>query len=163
MSGDTDGFSNNVNSISILHYSNSESCENQPEKIYGQKFYVDTTIEQSPIVKMPTLMWHRREFSGSGTADLIGYNFVAKGSTQAVTLGGSATDIRYYSLVDPSTPTISVGRLFPDLQTITIDNQELVAALSYKSNRNWTLPTIRQHIRYIHILCLTKETICISC
>ncbi len=142
LNDDEDGFSNNINSISILHYSNSESCENQPEKIYGQKFYVDTTIDQSPMVKMPTLMWHRREFSGSGTADLIGYNFVATGSTEAVTLNGTATDIRYYNLVDPNTPTISVGRLFPDLQTITLDNQELVAALSYKSNRNWTLPTL---------------------
>jgi hypothetical protein len=142
LSGDTDGYSNNINSISILHYSNSESCQNVPEEIYGQRFYVDTTIGQSPIVKMPTLMWHRREFSGSGTADLIGNNFVVTGGTKTVTLGGAPTQITYYDLVDQNSPNIKVGRLFPNLQTVTIDNQELVAALSYKSNRNWTLPTL---------------------
>ena len=142
LSGDTDGYSNNINSISILHYSNSESCQNVPEEIYGQRFYVDTTIGQSPIVKMPTLMWHRREFSGSGTADLIGNDFVVTGGTKTVTLGGSPTQITYYDLVDQNSPDIKVGRLFPNLQTVTIDNQELVAALSYKSNRNWTLPTL---------------------
>lgn len=142
LSGDTDGYSNNINSISILHYSNSESCQNVPEEIYGQRFYVDTTIGQSPIVKIPTLMWHRREFSGSGTADLIGNNFVVTGGTKTVTLGGAPTQITYHDLVDQNSPDIKVGRLFPNLQTVTIDNQELVAALSYKSNRNWTLPTL---------------------
>ena len=35
-----------------------------------------------------------------------------------------------------------VGRIFPELQMFTVDDQELVAALSYKANRNWTLPTM---------------------
>ena len=135
-------FCDEVGSISIIHYSNAETCQNQPELIYGQNFYVDTTINESPILKMPTLMWHRRVFSGSGTGDQIGYEFVATGSTNVVTNGGNATNIRYYDMVDPNLPTAKVGRIFPDLQTITIDNQELVAALSYKSNRNWTLPSL---------------------
>lgn len=135
-------FCDDVDSISIIHYSNSESCENQPEQTYGQKFYVDTTINESPVLKIPTLMWHRREFSGSGTGDMIGYEFVASGNTKSVTLNNNLTNISYFDLVDPNTPQISVGRVFPNLQTITIDDQELVAALSYKSNRNWTLPTL---------------------
>ncbi len=145
LTGDTTNinpFCDDIDSISIIHYSNSESCQNQPEQTYGQQFYVDTTISESPILKMPTLMWHRREFSGSGTGDMIGYNFVATGQTKGVTLNNNLTGIRYYDLVDPNTPTVSVGRIFPNLQTITIDNQELVAALSYKSNRNWTLPSL---------------------
>ena len=145
LTGDTTNinpFCDDIDSISIIHYSNSESCQNQPEQTYGQQFYVDTTISESPILKMPTLMWHRREFSGSGTGDMIGYNFVATGQTKGVTLNNNLTGIRYYDLVDPNTPTVSVGRIFPNLQTITIDNQELVAALSYKSNRNWTLPAL---------------------
>jgi hypothetical protein len=142
LSGDTEGFCNDVNSISILHYSNVESCSNVPEQIYGQKFYVDTTISESPRVNIPTLMWHRRIFSGSGTGDEIGHTFVATGNTKAVTLNGSVTGIKYYDLVDEESPDIAVGRLFPELQTLTIDDQELVAALSYKSNRNWTLPTL---------------------
>lgn len=135
-------FCDYVNSISIIHYSNRESCSNKPELIYGEKFYIDTTINESPILKMPTLMWHRAIFSGSGTGDIISYEFLATGNTKSVTLNGGITQIRYFDLVDPNTPTVKVGRIFPDLQTITIDNQELVAALSYKSNRNWTLPTL---------------------
>lgn len=142
LSGDTNGFCDDINSISIIHYSNYETCDNQPELIYGQKFYVDTTIGESPILKMPTLMWHRKQFSGSSTGNEIGHEFIVTGTTKVVTLEGLATDIKYYDLVDSETPSITVGRLFPNLQTITIDNQELVAALSYKSNRNWTLPTL---------------------
>lgn len=135
-------FCDDINSISIIHYSNNETCQNQPELVYGQKFYIDPSINESPVLKMPTLMWHNRIFSGSGTGDIIGYEFIASGNTKFVTLGGNITDISYYDLVDPNTPTISVGRVFPDLQTITVHDQELVAALSYKSNRNWTLPTL---------------------
>ena len=54
--------------------------------------------------------------------------------------------IRYYFLWD-NNPTSSnltqpnrVGKVFPDQKIIVIDDEELVAALSYKSNRNWTLP-----------------------
>lgn len=142
LTGATSGFCDDVNSISIIHYSNAETCYNQPELSYGQKFYIDTTISESPVLKMPTLMWHRRVFSGSGTGDIIGHTFVATGDTKSVTLNGNLTQIKYYDLVDSETPTIPVGRIFPDLQTITIDDQELVAALSYKSNRNWTLPQL---------------------
>jgi hypothetical protein len=52
--------------------------------------------------------------------------------------------IRYYYLYDTH-PDLNnnlnrVGRVFPDQQTIVFDDEEIVAALSYKSNRNWTLP-----------------------
>jgi hypothetical protein len=33
-----------------------------------------------------------------------------------------------------------VGKVFPDAELIIFDDEEIVAALSYKSNRNWTLP-----------------------
>jgi hypothetical protein len=52
--------------------------------------------------------------------------------------------IRYYYLYDTN-PNVNgdlnrVGRVFPDQQTVVFDDEEIVAALSYKSNRNWTLP-----------------------
>jgi hypothetical protein len=52
--------------------------------------------------------------------------------------------IRYYYLYDTH-PDINnnlnrVGRVFPDQQTVVFDDEEIIAALSYKSNRNWTLP-----------------------
>lgn len=130
-----------VNSISVIHYSNFISCDNQPELLYGQKFYIDTELGETPTVKIPTLMWHRTASSG----DTIGANFVSYGEEQFVTLSGSPTEISYYDLIesnDDSEEPYVVGRVFPDLQTVTFDDQELVAAMSYKSNRNWTLPTL---------------------
>lgn len=127
-------------SIGLLHYSNVQTCSNQSEKTYGQKLYIDTTVPASPIVNMPTLMWHNKVFSGSGTANIIGQSFSGSGVEKYVTISGVSTDVRYFDLSDENLNT--VGRIFPDHQIITVDDQELVAAMSYKSNRNWTLPTL---------------------
>jgi hypothetical protein len=124
-----------INSIGIIHYTNVQSCENQTENIIGQKFYINTDENEYPYLEMPTLMWHR-EF---GTGMTIGHTFSGTGDTKYVTLNTADTDIRYFDLADEYGN--QVGRIFPDLHTFTIDDQELVAAMSYKSNRNWTLPT----------------------
>lgn len=128
-------------SIAIVHYTNVQTCNNQSENVYGQRLYVDTTVPASPKINIPTLMWHGRVFSGSGTADKIGESFSGTGVEKYVTLSGVSTEVRYYDLVDSSGSNY-VGRIFPDQQLFTIDDQELVAALSYKSNRNWTLPKL---------------------
>jgi hypothetical protein len=51
--------------------------------------------------------------------------------------------LRYYNLWDtfaqPNGLPSRVGKVYPDSQMIVIDDEEIVAALSYKSNRNWTL------------------------
>lgn len=130
---------NDYRSIGIIHYSNVQTCQNQLENTYGQMLYIDTTVPSSPLIKMPTLMWHGRTFSGSGTADMIGETFSGTGVEKYVTLSGVTTEVRYFDLVD-SGGNNTVGRIFPDHQMFTVDDQELVAALSYKSNRNWTLP-----------------------
>jgi hypothetical protein len=47
--------------------------------------------------------------------------------------------LRYYDLVD-TIDGYSVGKVFPDLKVAIMEDKEVNAALSYKSNRNWTLP-----------------------
>jgi hypothetical protein len=92
---------------------------------------------------MPDLMYHRSNgTTGSGTT--MGMKFIATGTTQLIT----NTDIQYINLTeDPafissaSTPQV-VGRVFPQLKICVIDDDEIVAATSYKSNRNWTLPPL---------------------
>lgn len=135
-----------IPSVSIIHYSNKDTCENQSELKYGQKFHVDLTIPESPKLILPTLMWHK-DFSAS----TIGHVFTTSGETGYVTLSGRTPytvsssnvnmekNIYYTPLIDKYGN--KVGRTYPELQIFSIDNQELVAALSYKSNRNWTLPT----------------------
>lgn len=135
-----------VPSISIIHYTNKDTCENQSEQKYGQKFYVDTTVPASPKLILPTLMWHKNL-----TGATIGQVFTGSGVTQYVTMSGNTLytpsissttekNVSYTTLVDERGN--SVGRIFPELHMFTLDDQELVAAMSYKSNRNWTLPTV---------------------
>jgi hypothetical protein len=120
--------------ISIIHYSNTEDCTRQSELTYGQQLYVELALNQTPVLKLPTLMWHR----SSGTT--IGQTFSGTGVQKYVKQYGNNTDIRYFDLADEQ--GYNVGRIFPDQHLFTIDDDELVAGLSYKSNRNWTLPKL---------------------
>jgi hypothetical protein len=43
--------------------------------------------------------------------------------------------------VTPTLPLV-VGKVFPNLKIVVIENEELLAAMSYKSNRNYTLPDL---------------------
>jgi len=123
--------------------------------------------EQNFKLHLPTLMWHKKKGGndGSGTGTGAG-DECTLGQTFYVSPPGFANisdpqyiestpnadmnypGIRYFHLWDDNVATITgstsipnrVGKVFPDLQIIVIDDQELVAALSYKSNRNWTLP-----------------------
>ena len=60
--------------------------------------------------------------------------------------------LRYYYLWDDNSTNNElgtnsgpnpVGKVFPDLKMAVIHDEELVAAMSYKSNRSWTLPAPR--------------------
>ena len=125
-------------SIAIIHYTN-----NTISNLYGEFLFIDTTNNKTLRIDLPDLMYHRRGFStASGTS--LGMSFVASGTTQYI--GNS--DIEYIDLIEDitlinvnSTPLV-VGRVFPQLKTIVIHNDEIVSALSYKSNRNWTLPAL---------------------
>lgn len=127
-----------VKSISILHYTN-----NTISNLYGEFLYIDTTNNKTVKITLPDLMYHRRAFAtGSGTT--MGMSFVASGATQMV--GNS--DIEFIDLIeDPTlinsgTTALVIGRVYPQLKTIVIHDDEIVTAISYKSNRNWTLPAL---------------------
>lgn len=125
--------------ISIIHYTNTDTCDRQSEVTYGQRLYVELDLDETPILKMPTLMWHR----SSGTT--IGQTFSGTGIEKYVKQGLNNTDIRYFDLADEQ--GFNVGRIFPDQHLFTIDDDELVAGMSYKSNRNWTLPKVNLGIK----------------
>jgi len=130
-------------SISIIHYTN-----NTISSLYGEFFYVDATNDKIVKLHLPNLMYHRRGYStASGTT--MGMTFVASGATQLL----GTSQIEYIDLVeDPayissaSTTQLVVGKVFPQLKMIVIDNDEIVGATSYKSNRNWTLPPLAANI-----------------
>lgn len=125
-------------SISIVHFTN-----NSISNLYGEFLYIDATKNKIVEVTLPELMYHRRDFkTASGTT--MGMKFIASGMTKLV---GTST-IQYIDLIEDSTmipsgvAPMSVGRVFPQLKMIIFDNDEIVSALSYKSNRNWTLPEL---------------------
>lgn len=125
-------------SISIIHYTN-----NTISNLYGEFFYIDTENGKTVSIVIPDLMYHRANYAtASGTT--MGMRFVASGATQYV----GVSDIEYMDLYEDSaylpssyTPLV-VGRVYPQLKTIVIHDDEIVAATSYKSNRNWTLPEL---------------------
>lgn len=124
-------------SISILHYTN-----NTISNLYGEYFYIDVANNKVVNITLPDLMYHRRGFStASGTT--MGMSFISSGNTQLL----GTSNIEFLDLYeDPTligslTPQI-VGKVFPQLKLVVIDNDEIVAATSYKANRNWTLPAL---------------------
>ena len=128
-----------IKGISIIHFSNLNISND-----YGEKFFIDHDNGEFLTIKLPTVMWHRRWFGGSGLGNVIGMEFVSSGDTKIV----ANSEIEYYELVedptliDPSGTPICVGRVYPQLKIVTIHDEELLATMSYKASRNFTLPRV---------------------
>jgi hypothetical protein len=129
-------------SISIIHYTN-----NTISSLYGEFFYIDTTNDKVVRIHMPDLMYHRRGYAtGSGTT--MGMSFVSSGSVKTI----GTSDIQYMDLIeDPTmissaTTAQAIGKVFPQLKIVVIDDDEIVSAISYKTNRNWTLPALAANV-----------------
>jgi hypothetical protein len=93
-------------------------------------------------------MWHKSTGTTIGQTfyiDPAGYDlckpFYIK-STKNIDMNDPG--IRYYHLWDTNADSNGnlnrIGKVFPDQEIIVVDDEEVVAALSYKSNRNFTLP-----------------------
>jgi hypothetical protein len=140
--------------IGIIHYTN-QSIDN----VYGEKFATIPFDPQNPTdntglarhfkLTLPTLMWHKSSGSSIGETFYIdppNYNnlcvpYYIK-STKNVDMNDPG--IRYYHLWDTNPDSNGnlnrIGKVFPDSQIVIIDDEEIIAAMSYKANRNWTIP-----------------------
>lgn len=125
-------------SIGIIHYSN-----NTISNYYGEGLKTGTFK-----LNLPTVLWHKISASGgSGTGSQIG--LILSSQTNNIPLSINSTSFGTDS-IPFSTPFDIlvdnkgniVGKVFLDLKLAVIEDEELVAAMSYKSNRNWTLPTL---------------------
>jgi hypothetical protein len=141
--------------IAIVHYTN-QSIDN----FYGEKFAMEDYDPANPgntgqarnfKITIPWLMWHKNpnatigeEFytdpSGFTSQNLFEVHYIKSTRDQNFNTPG----LRYYHLWDTHANTNGipnrVGKVFPDLKLIVFDDDEIVAALNYKSNRSWTLP-----------------------
>ncbi len=139
--------------IAIIHYTNQDI-----DNVYGEKFATIPFDPQNPTdniglarhfkINIPNLLWHKSNNIEIGQVfwiDPPGYDLCKPyymKSTKNIDMNDPG--LRYFHLWDSNSDSNSnlnrVGKVFPDQQIIVIDDEELVAALSYKSNRNWTLP-----------------------
>ena len=144
--------------ISIIHYTN-QGIDN----FYGEKFAMEpfdatfsgaTGQARNFKLTMPTLMWHKSKTGVVGETFYVDPDgFDDLNLFKPFYMYSSKNDnmnnpgLRYYHLWDTHANTDGypnrVGKVFPDLKIVVIDDEELCAALSYKSNRNYTLPAPR--------------------
>jgi hypothetical protein len=140
--------------IGIIHYTNQDI-----DNVYGEKFATipfdpqnptnNTGLARSFRLTIPTLMWHK------STGTTIGESFyidppgfpnlcIPKYIKSTKNVDMNDPGIRYYQLWDTNPDSNGnlnrIGKVFPDSQIVVIDDEEVIAAMSYKANRNWTIP-----------------------
>ena len=142
--------------IAIIHYTNQTI-----DFFYGEKFALepydsanpDDTTGQARNFKLhlPWLMWHKNPECCSGQTfwvDPAGFEDKNLFDVQYIqsnkNSGMNQPGIRYYHLWDTHANADGypsrIGKVFPDSKIVIIDDEEIIAAMSYKANRNWTLP-----------------------
>ena len=141
--------------ISIVHYTNQTV-----DLFYGEKFALepfddgveDTTGQARNFrIDLPWIMWHKNPNCCNGQSfyvDPPGFDdlnlFTIHHLESTKNSDMNTPGIRYYHLWDTN-PNLDgypsrVGKVFPDSKLIIFDDEEIIASMSYKSNRNWTLP-----------------------
>jgi hypothetical protein len=146
-------------SIAIIHYTNQSI-----DFFYGEKFALEPFVDGSTgearnfRIHIPTLMWHKNSeccYGQTFYVDPPGFEDADFDLFQVCYLQSKKNSdmnekgLRYYHLWDtnPNSNNLGkpnrIGKVFPDDQIIIIDDEEIIAAMSYKSNRNWTLPAPR--------------------
>ena len=117
--------------LGVIHYTN-----DSPANVYAEGFYLKT-----PRLDIPTIMWHKSSTKKLGLTLIPNPTGNTKHISGATT-GATALNLEYYDLYDINDTghTYSVGKVFTDLKIFVIEDQELLFAMSYKSNRSWTLP-----------------------
>ena len=141
--------------IAIIHYTNQTI-----DFFYGEKFALqpynpsnpeDTTGQARNFkLHIPWLMWHKNPQCCFGETfwvdppnfddlDLFKVHYIESTKNDGMNQPG----MRYYHLWDTHRNANGVpsriGKVFPDSKLVIIDDEEIIAAMSYKSNRNWTL------------------------
>jgi hypothetical protein len=142
--------------VAIIHYTNQTI-----DFFYGEKFAFEPYDTVNPLntmgqarnfrVYIPWLMWHKNpdccfgqtfwvDPPGFDGLELFQPHFLKSKKNEDMNNPG----LRYYHLWDTFANTDGypsrVGKVFPDSKLIVIDDEEIIAAMSYKANRNWTLP-----------------------
>jgi hypothetical protein len=113
--------------LGVVHYTNSS-----PANVYAEGFLMNRLADFQ--LDIPTIMWHK------SATPTLGATFTPNGSPKLLTGVTKSLNTTYYDLVDINNTSIVVGKVFNELKLVVIEDQELLYAMEYKSNRNFTLP-----------------------
>lgn len=112
--------SKKYDALGIIHYTNAS-----PANTYGESLYLTT-----PTLYLPTIMWHKNNGK-------MGLKLNATGNQNIL----NSLNLSYRDLSDENGNI--VGKVFNGLKIFVIEDPELLFAMSFKSNRNWTLPNYK--------------------
>jgi hypothetical protein len=123
------GFSAETAAFGIVHFSNE----------FTGNTYAEQLVEKSVSIAFPTVLWHK---SGSDNGQGRSFGpilYDVDGDTIFDTV--SQTSYRYLKDSTSSGGNI-VGRVYHKLKLMVITDPEFLTALTYKANRNYTLPKL---------------------
>jgi len=127
--------------VAIIHFSKN-GITNDPYRFFKYDDYISTSTNltnQNPVsdkdyfeVTIPSIYYHRNHSATAGATFHMGDT-----TKQVVSNYNSKLILDYRDLLDENDNR--VGKIFHNNKTIVIDDEELVAVLDTKSERNYTL------------------------
>lgn len=124
-------------SISILHFSKVGVASLDPDLPYKYEDYIDHSEEGTGYfeIYIPFILYDRNTGTTIGARFFMGSEDYYINSTASDT---KINQMKFRYLLDEQ--GVKVGKVFVNHKIIIFDDQEIVAALDYKSNRTYTLP-----------------------
>ena len=145
------GFNTDQRAIGVIHDGNKNLDSN----------IIDRFDVSGTTLHLQTLLWHRKPEYIPGKGNKGGHSFTDRKSKIYYDQAAKMT----YSVLKDGTDNsaIEVGRVYHDIRTIVITHPELLTAMTYKSNRNWTLPPLSVRLQSNYLpnttgLCLSDYT-----
>ncbi len=128
------GFDNNTKAFGIIHYTNR----------YSGNTYAEQLVPGTVKLEIPNVMWHKSFTTTLGQEMNYGITLYDYYGTDVF---DNVAQTKYRELRDGvSINSYVVGRVYHKLKIIIITDQELLTALTYKSNRNYTLPELNLNL-----------------
>jgi len=129
--------------VAIIHYSENGDTTVDPDRFFKYDDFISTytgTTGSNTLsdldyfqVYIPFLIYHRNPTNNVGAIF-----YMDDTDKQIVSNYNSRFTMTYRDLIDEQ--GIRVGKVFYNQKTVIFDDEEIVAALDYKSNRKHTLP-----------------------
>ena len=124
------GFQDEIRQVGVFHYTNE----------YTGNTYAEQLVEKTVVVEIPNVMWHK--FPSTNVGQAVEHGIKLQDYAGSTTFDPVA-QTSYRELRDGATTNDAVvGRVYHKLKMFVITDPELLIALTYKSNRSYTLPSL---------------------